>query len=106
MDSLNFEKVDAAIEKANLVLRKVKIWRRGEKLSLRGSLPKKKGEGSGNKQRWLQLGIVASPDGVKVALARAQKAESDLMLKQWNWADWEDDGSGVSDSAAAAGRRF
>ncbi|MDV3351267.1 hypothetical protein QGP82_21365 [Leptothoe sp. LEGE 181152] len=103
---MNFEKVDAAIEKANLVLRKVKIWRRGEKLSLRGSLPKKKGEGSGNKQRWLQLGIVANPEGVKVALARAQKAESDLMLKQWNWADWEDDGTVISNSAAVAGRRF
>ncbi|MEO0985976.1 MAG: hypothetical protein AAFY20_10540 [Cyanobacteria bacterium J06639_14] len=95
------EKVDRAIEKANQGLKRVKIERRGQKLALRGSLPKKPGEGRGNRQRYLALGIFANPDGVKVALAKAQRLESDLLFERFRWGDWEAGGSGSGGKTAA-----
>lgn len=56
---------------------------------MRGSFPKKPGEGHGNKQHRIPLGIYANPEGGKVAIARAQRLESDLNLERFNWADWE-----------------
>jgi hypothetical protein len=85
------DKVDRRIEEANQKLNRVKIWRRDRKLTLRGTLPPKPGE-RGNRQRTIALGIYANPDGVKVALARAQKLESDLNLERFNWSDWDGPG--------------
>ncbi|MEO1523389.1 MAG: hypothetical protein AAFU78_21800 [Cyanobacteria bacterium J06633_2] len=51
------ERIDKAIEKANLVLSRVKIERRGQELALRSSLPKKPGEVRGNKQRYICMQI-------------------------------------------------
>jgi integrase len=84
------DKVDQAIEQANQGLNRVKICRRGHKLSLRGSLPKKPGEGRGNRQQTIALGIFANPEGVKVALAKAQRLESDLNLDRFSWPTWLD----------------
>ena len=100
------EKVDRLIEKANAGLNRVKIIRRDRKLALRGSFPKKSGEGRGNRQRVISLGVFANPDGVKVAIARAQRLESDLNLERFNWADWERGGSEGERSAADWGREF
>lgn len=82
------ERVDQAIERANQGLNRVQIVRRGRKLSLRGSLPKKPGEGRGNRQQTIALGLFANPEGVKVAAARAQRLESDLNLERFTWAEW------------------
>lgn len=86
------DRIDQAIEQANQGLHRVKIFRRDRKLALRGSLPKKHGEGRGNKQRTIALGMFANLEGVKVALARAQRLESDLSMERFDWADWEGGG--------------
>ena len=93
------DQIEKAIEKANQSLSRIKIERRGRKLSLRGSLPKKPGEGQGNKQRYVPLGIFANPDGVKVAKAKAQRLESDLNMDRFQWVDWENGGSDVGKTA-------
>ena len=95
------EKVDRAIDKANQGLNRIKIERRGRKLALRGSLPKKSGEGRGNKQRYIALGIFANPEGVKIALAKAQRLESDLNMDRFEWGDWESSSSGLGEKKAA-----
>lgn len=43
---------------------------------------------------------------MKVALTRAQKAESDLHLERWNWSEWEGGGDGSAQSAVAIARKF
>ena len=100
------DKVDQAIERANQGLNRVKIYRRVDKLSLRGSLPKKPGEGRGNRQQTIALGIFANPDGVRVALAKAQRLESALNLDKFNWSEWSAGESGKVKTAAAWGAEF
>lgn len=101
------DRVDQAIERANQGLNRIKIVCRGRKLSLRGSLPKKPGEGRGNRQQTIALGIFANPEGVKVALAKAQRLESDLNLDRFQWSDWAGGGSSVGGKTAADwGREF
>ena len=101
-------KIDQLIAKANTKLDALKIERRGAKLGLRGTLPKKPEDGKGKKRQRVPLGVYANPEGVKIALARAKQAESDLALKQWDWSKWiEDGGQGVAeDSASAIAQRF
>ncbi|MGF1460804.1 MAG: hypothetical protein ACFBSG_17475 [Leptolyngbyaceae cyanobacterium] len=94
------DSIDKAIAKANQSLGRIKIERRGRKLALRGSLPKKPGEGPGNKQRYIALGIFANPDGIKVAKAKAQRLESDLNMDRFAWADWEHGGEPAGKTAA------
>ncbi|MEM9485613.1 MAG: hypothetical protein AAGA83_18205 [Cyanobacteria bacterium P01_F01_bin.116] len=98
--------IDELIKNANLKLDTLRIERRGQKLSLRGTLPKKPGEGKGNKQQRIPLGIYANVAGVKVALARAKQAESDLSLKQWDWSRWIEDEVDPSQSAHLLGQKF
>ena len=83
------DRADQAIEQANQGLNRIKIFRRDRKLALQGSLPKKPGKGQGNRQTTIALGIFANPSGVKVALAKAQRLESDLNMDRFQWADWE-----------------
>ena len=96
------DKVDQAIEKVNQGLSRVAIERRGSKLALRGSFPKKPGEGRGNKQRQIALGIFANPDGVKVAKAKAQRLESDLNMDRFKWSDWENGRAAATGQKTAA----
>ncbi len=96
-----FESLPLRIEQANQGLNRIKIFRRDRKLALRGSLPKKPGKGQGNRQTTIALGIFANPSGVKVALAKAQRLESDLNMDRFQWADWEG-GSGEQVDKTAA----
>lgn len=98
--------MDQLIKDANRQLNRVAIMRRDLKLTIRASFPKKPGKGRGNRQQTIALGVYANPDGVKVALARAQKAESDLNLERWNWSEWEGGGDGSAQSAIAIARKF
>jgi len=84
------DQVDEAIRQANQALGRVKILRRDRKLALRGLLPCRPGEGYGTKRAVISLGIYANPAGVKVAIAKAQRLESDLNLDRFDWADWGD----------------
>jgi hypothetical protein len=100
------DRVEQAIERANQGLNRVKIVCRGRKLSLRGSLPKKPGEGRGNRQQTIALGIFANPEGVKVALAKAQRLESDLNLDRFSWTEWAAGGSAGDKTAADWGKEL
>ena len=94
------ERIDQAIAKANQGLSRVQILRRNRKLSLRGQLPKKSGEGRGNRQQTIALGVFASPEGVKVAIAKAQRLESDLNFERFQWRDWEKGGGSAGGRSA------
>jgi hypothetical protein len=96
------DQIDQAIDKANRGLNRITIERRGRTLALRGSLPTQPGEGRGNKRRYVYLGVFANPEGVKVALAKAQRLESDLNMDRFNWADWQGSSSGVTVEKTAA----
>jgi integrase len=100
------DEIGKAIEQANQALGRVKILRRNRKLSLRGSLPCKPGEGRGTRRATISLGIFANPEGVKVALAKAQRLESDLNLDRFSWADWLGGEPGEVKTAAAWGAEF
>ncbi|MEL6137208.1 MAG: site-specific integrase [Cyanobacteria bacterium J06628_6] len=98
---MDYSKVDRAIEKASQVLNRVTIVRRDRKLALRGTFPTKPGEPGRTCRRYVALGIYAHPDGVKVAKAKAQKAESDLNLDKWHWPSWEGAAAGGDGRTAA-----
>ncbi|NEZ61091.1 hypothetical protein [Adonisia turfae] len=98
--------VDKLIKAANSKLDILRIERRGQKLSLRGTLPKKPGKGRGNEQQRIPLKIYANADGVKVALARAKRAESDLSLQQWDWSHWTGEEVDSIQSAQVLAKKF
>ncbi len=97
--------VDELIRQANQALNRVKILRRGRKLALRGTLPCRD-SGRGTSRAVISLGIYANPAGVKVAIAKAQRLESDLNLDRFDWADWLDGEMGEEKTAAAWGAEF
>lgn len=63
------------------------IEKRGSKLSLRGMLPPKEGQGKPYQQR-ISLGIYGNPYGIKVAEKQAQKIASLLALNQFSWDEY------------------
>jgi hypothetical protein len=70
------------LDRANAKLTKVKILARGHSLSLRGRFPSK--EGDGTKKRYtLALDLPNTAEGIKLALAKAQALESDLMYERF-----------------------
>jgi hypothetical protein len=91
------DRIDQAVKQANQGLNRVKIFRRGRKLALCGTFLKRLGEGMGNRQTTISLGVFANPSGVKVVLAKAQRLESDLNMERFQWSDWE---GGVEDQVA------
>ncbi|MEP0872460.1 site-specific integrase [Trichocoleus desertorum AS-A10] len=85
--------IDALIAKANERLKaaavRVRVYRKGAKLYLQGTLPPKP---NSNKlkphQQYLTLGVSANLPGLKVAEARAKEVDALLSLRQFNWAAW------------------
>ena len=85
--------IDALIAKTNDRLKaaavRVKVYRKGAKLYLQGTLPPKP---NSNKlkphQQYLTLGVSANLPGLKVAEARAKEVDALLSLGQFKWADW------------------
>ena len=74
------------LDKANSRLDRIKIMQRGQRLSLRGRLPPKSGEGSKLKQYTISTGLPATSDGLKLAVIEAQKIEADLIYGRFSWA--------------------
>jgi len=103
---LDMDQVDEAIRQANQALGRIKILRRDRKLALRGVLPCRPGEGQSTKRAVISLGIYANPAGVKVAIAKAQRLESDLNLDRFCWSDWLDGELGEVKTAATWGAEF
>ena len=65
------------------------LFKRGNKLSLRGMLPAKPGSGkSGSIQQTISLGLYANAAGAKVAESEALKLSGLIALKQFDWGDY------------------
>jgi integrase len=77
--------IDQEIKKANASLEKVKLFRRGKHLTLRGTFPPKPGDGDRPKQYIISIGLPATQEGVKLAKAKAQKLEAELIYERWDW---------------------
>lgn len=58
---------------------------RGKRLSLRGTLPPKPGDGDKPKQYTISPGLPATPEGLKLAVIEAQKIEADLIYDRFSW---------------------
>jgi hypothetical protein len=84
------DKIDKLLDAANMRLKQsnagIKIFRRGQKLSLRGMFPKKKSDGKS--QQTISLGIYSNAAGIQSAEKQAQKLASQLALKEFSWDDW------------------
>lgn len=73
------------ISKANSKLDKVTIVARGNKLSLRATLPPKPGDGNKPKRYMMSTGLPATAEGLKLAVIKAQQIESDLIYDRFSW---------------------
>ena len=87
------DKLEKSLKAANERLQKgdfgIKIYKRGHKLSLRGTLPPKPGtEKNQPYQQYLSLGMYANAAGIQQAEKQAKKLSSQLALKEFDWQDW------------------
>jgi hypothetical protein len=58
---------------------------RGQRLTLRGKLPPKPGDGDKPKQYTISPGLPATAEGLKIAVIKAQKIEADLIYGRFDW---------------------
>ncbi|ELS01101.1 hypothetical protein Xen7305DRAFT_00008030 [Xenococcus sp. PCC 7305] len=66
-----------------------KIEQRGQKLTLRGTLPPRPGsDKEGPCQQRLSLGVYANPAGIKRAENEAKRLSSEIALNQFDWKNW------------------
>ncbi len=87
------DKVDQLLKSANERLKIINagilIYKRGNKLSLRGTLPPKPGSGKEKPyQQYLSLGIYCNVAGIKQAEKKAKLLSSQLALEKFDWLDW------------------
>jgi len=86
-------KLDQLLDKANDRLKKsitgILIYKRGNKLSLRGTLPPKPGsEKTKPYQQYLSLGIYCNAAGIKQAEEKAKLLGSQWAREKFDWQDW------------------
>jgi len=86
------KKLTEELIKINLRLSKIKLRIKNNRVYLRGTLPPKPNEGVLPRQYELSTGLAANPQGLKIALARAQEIESRLVLNQFSWGDYLQNG--------------
>lgn len=93
------DKLEKLLESANARLKKsnagITIFRRGQKLSLRGMLPPKPGK-SKPSQQTIKLDIYCNGAGIKSAEKQAQQLSSSLALNQFTWDDWIEQQQSIS----------
>ena len=75
------------INGANERLSRVKIRQRGQRLYLRATVPGRDGK---RRQHEFATGCPATEHGLKLALAKAQTLEADLLLERFTWGNWEE----------------
>jgi hypothetical protein len=67
----------------------ITLFKRGNKLSLRGMLPAKPGSGKRDAiQQTIALDLYANVAGAKVAESEALKVSGLIALKQFDWGDY------------------
>ncbi|MGL5836778.1 MAG: hypothetical protein ACRC1Z_26640 [Waterburya sp.] len=74
------------ISKANDKLDRLTIIQRGQRLTIRGTLPPKPGDGDKPKQYTISPGLPATAEGLKLCVIEAQKIEADLIYGRSVWA--------------------
>ncbi|MEM7756538.1 MAG: hypothetical protein AAF298_00200 [Cyanobacteria bacterium P01_A01_bin.40] len=84
-------KLDNLLTAANARLKAgntgIVIFQRGSKLSLRGMIPAK--NGNGKSQQTISLGIYFNAAGIKVAEKEALKLSGLIALSQFSWSDYQ-----------------
>lgn len=76
------------LAEVNEQLHLVKLRAKGDRLYLRGTFPPKPGEGSKPKRYEIASGCTATAAGLRIAKAKAQEIESQLMLERFDWGTW------------------
>ena len=79
--------MQADLDKANKSLDRLKIVKRGSKLSIRGTFPPKPGHGTKPKQYFIATGADANKQGLILAKAKAKQLEVDLVYERFSWED-------------------
>lgn len=65
---------------------RVRVCQMGHKLYLQATLPPKPGAAKNHPhQQWLSLGIQATPEGLKLAVARARLVSAQLDCREFSW---------------------
>ena len=87
------DKLEKLLTAANDRLKKgncgIKIYKRGNKLSLRGTFPPKPGSQKIQpSQQYLSLGLYANAAGIQQAEKQANKLSSQLALNEFDWQQW------------------
>lgn len=86
------DKIEKLLSAANNRLKQsnagIKIFKRGQKLSLRGMLPHKSQDKFS--QQTISLGVYCNAAGIKSAEKQAQKLASQLALNEFKWDLWTD----------------
>ncbi|NEZ65400.1 hypothetical protein D0962_21940 [Leptolyngbyaceae cyanobacterium CCMR0082] len=82
------ERLKRSIKKASQKFDRVRIERRGDKLSLRATLPPKPGEDK-PKQRYLPTGKPVNEAGLKLAISMAMRLEAELIESRFEWKNWD-----------------
>ncbi|MBW4516043.1 MAG: site-specific integrase [Timaviella obliquedivisa GSE-PSE-MK23-08B] len=101
---MTLEEVNARLKAAKIG---ISIECRGDRLSLRGTLPPKIKLGeTKTKQRTIPLKIYANPAGLKRAEKEARKLGGQLGCKEFNWDDWEDEPEPDQETVSSWVERF
>lgn len=87
------DKAKKLLEAANERLRSsnagIKIFRRGQKLSLRGMLPPRpRSKQSKSSQQIISLGVFCNGAGIRKAEKEAQRLSAELALNNFDWNTW------------------
>ena len=79
---------ESQLARSNRQLERVRIRIKRKRLYLRATLPPKPGDGERPKQYDLPSGCAATPAGLKIAKAKAQEIESQLVRETFSWQPW------------------
>lgn len=87
------DKIEKLLEAANDRLKTsnagIKLFRRGQKLSLRGMLPPKpNNKQNKSSQQIISLGVFCNAAGIRKAEKEAQRLSSELALNKFDWNIW------------------
>ena len=81
----------------------VAVCLRGDKLSLRATLPPRPGSDHTKPcQQYIALGVYASPEGLKNAEAKAKRVGADLVLDKFDWSEYSPNPQTQSDALSVS----
>lgn len=85
----SFDWADQELGRINPSLSRCKLYRRGNRLVVRGYFPPKPGhEGQSEKRHQLALNLTPTKAGVQAAVATAKEIDGQLILNKFDWRPW------------------